>query len=579
MPRLQQIPRADAEAPIVLSMYKRLFGDRDPVAEPGTATGTPGDWWTVFANSPDVLEHACRGLRASTPAPTARSRRRAARARPDPRRLAGRQPVRVLAALQVVPRARLLGGEDRGAQGLEHLRPVLATRAHAARVHRRARAGLRSGRRRGVRRAARAPERRGDPRVHLHHDDVHDARGHLAWRCASSTTTATIPSSRSPRPTTTAGEPRPPDRVQRRQKQRELTTKPAAAPVEPDRSPASACSSSATSSPGRSPDSCSATTAPTSSRSSRRTRATRCGTGASPGTATASGGRPSRATSDRSCSTCVRTPARTTAAQLAEQCDVVLENFRPGTLERWGLGYADLAPRNPRLVMVHVSGFGQTGPLARASRLRQRRRGDGRHPLHDRQSRSSAVARRHQSRRRARVGVRRHRHTRRAASTHARPGEGQEVDVAIYEAVAALMESTMADYELGGVVRTRSGSVLKGVAPSNVYPTSDGAEVVIAANADTRLRSAVRRDGTVRAGRRPALRDAQRARREHGRDRRHHRRMDRDRDRVTNCSRRSTSTASRPVASSPRPTCSPIRSTWPARWSAASCRRRDGRSR
>ncbi|MBV8960371.1 MAG: carboxymuconolactone decarboxylase family protein [Actinobacteria bacterium] len=62
MPRLKQIPRAEAEAPIVLAMYKRLFGDRDPVAEPGTATGTPGDWWTVFANSPDVLEHATRGF-------------------------------------------------------------------------------------------------------------------------------------------------------------------------------------------------------------------------------------------------------------------------------------------------------------------------------------------------------------------------------------------------------------------------------------------------------------------------------------------------------------------------------------
>src|SRR4051812_43928662 len=62
MPRLQQIARADAEAPIVVSMYTRLFGDRDPVAEPGTATGTPGDWWTVFANSPDVLEHACLGF-------------------------------------------------------------------------------------------------------------------------------------------------------------------------------------------------------------------------------------------------------------------------------------------------------------------------------------------------------------------------------------------------------------------------------------------------------------------------------------------------------------------------------------
>ncbi len=62
MPRLREIPRDEVESKFVRSMYKRLFGDRDPVAEPGTATGTPGDWWTVFANSPDVLEHACRGF-------------------------------------------------------------------------------------------------------------------------------------------------------------------------------------------------------------------------------------------------------------------------------------------------------------------------------------------------------------------------------------------------------------------------------------------------------------------------------------------------------------------------------------
>jgi len=62
VPRLREIPKAEASAPIVLAMYERLFGDRDPVAEPGTATGTPGNWWTVFANSPDVLEHAGRGF-------------------------------------------------------------------------------------------------------------------------------------------------------------------------------------------------------------------------------------------------------------------------------------------------------------------------------------------------------------------------------------------------------------------------------------------------------------------------------------------------------------------------------------
>ncbi|WP_224199715.1 hypothetical protein [Pacificimonas aurantium] len=60
---MKQISRADAKSDIVLEFYKRLFGDRDPVAEPGTATGTPGDWWTVFANAPDILEHAIQGFR------------------------------------------------------------------------------------------------------------------------------------------------------------------------------------------------------------------------------------------------------------------------------------------------------------------------------------------------------------------------------------------------------------------------------------------------------------------------------------------------------------------------------------
>jgi alkylhydroperoxidase family enzyme len=62
VPRLREIPKAEVTAPIVQTMYERLFGDRDPVAEPGTATGTPGDWWTVWANSPDVLSHATRGF-------------------------------------------------------------------------------------------------------------------------------------------------------------------------------------------------------------------------------------------------------------------------------------------------------------------------------------------------------------------------------------------------------------------------------------------------------------------------------------------------------------------------------------
>ena len=62
MPRLRQVPRSEAEAPIVTVMYDLLFEDRDPVAEPGTSDGTPGDWWTVFALGPDVLEHAVQGF-------------------------------------------------------------------------------------------------------------------------------------------------------------------------------------------------------------------------------------------------------------------------------------------------------------------------------------------------------------------------------------------------------------------------------------------------------------------------------------------------------------------------------------
>ena len=175
--------------------------------------------------------------------------------------------------------------------------------------------------------------------------------------------------------------------------------------------------------------------------------------------------------------------ARRVAANLAEQCDVVLENFRPGLLDRWGLSYDELAARNPKLVMVHVSGFGQTGPLAAQAGfgsvgeamggIRYTTGSPDRPPSRAGISLGDALASVF-----AVIGTL-------AALVRAREtGRGQEVDVAIYEAVAALMESTMADFELAGVTRTRSGSVLPGVAPSNVYPTGDGAEVVVAANAD-----------------------------------------------------------------------------------------------
>jgi len=162
---------------------------------------------------------------------------------------------------------------------------------------------------------------------------------------------------------------------------------------------------------------------------------------------------------------------------------VVLENFRPGVLERWGLDYPALSAVNPQVVLVHISGFGQTGPLAGQAGfgsvgeamggIRHTTGSADRPPSRAGISLGDALA--------SVFGVI---GTLSALLAARERGTGQEVDVAIYEAVAALMESTMADYELGGVVRTRSGSVLPGVAPSNVYPTGDGAEVVVAANAD-----------------------------------------------------------------------------------------------
>ncbi|HWJ80761.1 MAG TPA: CoA transferase [Nocardioides sp.] len=168
---------------------------------------------------------------------------------------------------------------------------------------------------------------------------------------------------------------------------------------------------------------------------------------------------------------------------LADEVDVVLENFRPGQLARWGLDHATLSATNPGLVTVHVSGFGQTGPRAADAGfgsigeamggIRHTTGEPDRPPSRAGVSLGDSLAALF-----AVIG------TLAALHHRSRTGVGQEVDVAIYEAVAALMESTLADHALAGVTRGRSGSVLPGVAPSNVYPTADGAGVIVAANAD-----------------------------------------------------------------------------------------------
>lgn len=182
--------------------------------------------------------------------------------------------------------------------------------------------------------------------------------------------------------------------------------------------------------------------------------------------------------------------------RLAANCDVVLENFRPGRLDDWGLGFADLSALNPRLIVVHVSGYGLNGPRAADAGFGSIGEAMG----------GIRFTTGEPDRRAARTGISLGDSlaavfavigTLAAVHERTRSGRGQEVDVAIYEAVAALMESTMADYEVGGVLRTRTGSVLPGVAPSNIYPCADGSEIVIAGNADAvfrRLCAAMGRD-------------------------------------------------------------------------------------
>ncbi|WP_433059015.1 CaiB/BaiF CoA transferase family protein [Dactylosporangium sp. CS-033363] len=193
---------------------------------------------------------------------------------------------------------------------------------------------------------------------------------------------------------------------------------------------------------------------------------------------------PAIARNKRSVALNLRDPeGQAVARALAERCDVVLENFRPGTLDKWGLGYEALAAVNPGIIVVHVSGLGQTGPRSREAGfgsigeamggIRFTTGDAGSRPARTGISIGDSLAALF-----AVVG------TSTALVERARSGRGQEVDVAIYEAVAALMESTMVDYERAGVLRTRTGSVLPGVAPSNVYTTADGAEVAIAGNAD-----------------------------------------------------------------------------------------------
>ncbi len=172
------------------------------------------------------------------------------------------------------------------------------------------------------------------------------------------------------------------------------------------------------------------------------------------------------------------------ARRLISSADVLLENFRPGTLEGWGLDYETLSKENPGLVLVRVTGYGQTGPYAKRAGfgsigeamggIRYVTGDPDRPPSRVGVSLGDSLAGTF-----AAIGA--------LVALHARErtGRGQVVDSAIYEAVLALMESLLPEWEIAGYERGRTGPILPNVAPSNVYPSADGADVLIAANRDT----------------------------------------------------------------------------------------------
>jgi len=194
----------------------------------------------------------------------------------------------------------------------------------------------------------------------------------------------------------------------------------------------------------------------------------------------------------------LRTEAgRDIARQLGAQAHVVIENFRPGTLEKWKLGWEDLSALNPQLIMVRISGHGQTGPrrglpgfAAIAEAMGGLRHVTGfadRPPVRSGVSIGDTLASLYGV-----IGAL-------LAMYHvkANGGKGQFIDVALYESVFAVMESLIAEYSVQGVIRDRTGSSLPGISPSNTYLCRDGKYVIIAANGDgifRRLMHAIDRD-------------------------------------------------------------------------------------
>ncbi|MBU6189754.1 MAG: CoA transferase [Betaproteobacteria bacterium] len=194
------------------------------------------------------------------------------------------------------------------------------------------------------------------------------------------------------------------------------------------------------------------------------------------------------------------------ARQLIASADVLIENFRPGTLESWGMDYDTLSSSNPGLIMLRISGYGQTGPYRdlpgfgaigeAMGGLRHLTGETGRLPVRCGISIGDTLAALHGT-----IGVLTALHHRQANG-----GRGQVIDVALYESVFNVMESLIPEFDAFGVVREPAGSALPGIAPSNAYACSDGA-VLIAGNGDSIFKRLMQTIGRADLGDDPTLAD------------------------------------------------------------------------
>ncbi len=202
----------------------------------------------------------------------------------------------------------------------------------------------------------------------------------------------------------------------------------------------------------------------------------------------------------------LRTPeGQEIVRKLCAEADIVVENFRPGALEKWHLGFDELAKINPRLIMVRLSGYGQTGPYRdrpgfgvigeSMGGMRYVTGYADRPPVRLGISLGDSIA--------ALYGV-----IGAMMALHHRNmngGLGQVVDVALYEAVFSMMESLVPEFDVLGFVRERAGNALPGIVPSNTYPTRDGKFVIVGANNDAIFKRMMSAIGRADLGADPAL--------------------------------------------------------------------------